>query len=297
MLERYVIHVTKACNMDCFYCYEQDKTSKYTKEEVLGTVEKIAANCKDKEFGVEFLGGEPMLAFDIIKAVYEYLEENYKGRVRDYVITTNGTILTDDMLAYLQENPKIVYAVSLDGTKWANQLRRFKGGAGAFEPVVANLKKAINGLSDEQISVHMVTHPFNVGNIFNSIKFIHSMGVKYIGVGTVESTMLIDAMYCERFVQEMDKVSQAIVSGELAGVEIDILNTVKPVDDVRTYIKDDTGKVIGESYGRSKDDITYTNEFNSVRTASPIGDVIVSLRRCVYENHQYRLGGNNDKIA
>ena len=33
-METYVIHVTKECNMNCLYCYEKDKTSTYTWEEV-----------------------------------------------------------------------------------------------------------------------------------------------------------------------------------------------------------------------------------------------------------------------
>ena len=77
MQERYVIHVTKKCNMSCIYCYEKDKTSKYTKDEVVNTAITIASKCKSDKFSIEFLGGEPMLAFDIVKAVYEALEKEY----------------------------------------------------------------------------------------------------------------------------------------------------------------------------------------------------------------------------
>lgn len=289
MLERYVIHVTKECNMDCFYCYEKDKTSRYTKEEIVALVEKIASECHEDMFGIEFLGGEPLMAFENIKTAYEYLETNYAGRVSDYVITTNGSILTDEILSFLKEHENVVYAVSMDGTKWANQFRRFKNGKNSFEVVVENLKTAMKELGEKQVCVHVVTHPFNVGNLFNSIHFLYNLGIRSIGVGTVESTMDIDDRYCNRFVAEMNLVSQWIILGIFSGLSIDVLEVLKPKNDVRTYIRDPkTNKVVGESYGRAKNDITSTNAFNSVQTYSPIGDVIYSLRECVYLNHKYR---------
>ena len=294
MLERYVVHVTKACNMDCFYCYEQDKTSQYTKEEVLATVEQIAANCKDEKFGIEFLGGEPLMAFDIVKAVYEYLEENYSGRVEDYVITTNGSILTDEIMEFIKSNSKVVYAVSMDGTRWANQFRRFKNGQNTHEIVVENIKRAVKELPQPQVNVHVVTHPYNVGNLYNSVKYIYNLGIRSIGVGTVESTMDIDAMYCERFVKELAHVSEDIINGTFDGLFIDVLENQPRFNDVRTYIKDENGKVIGETYGRSEGDITSTDIFNSVQTTSKMGDVIVALRACVYENHQNAKGAMHD---
>lgn len=295
MKERYVIHVTKDCNMNCTYCYEKDKTSSYTKEEILNLCRQIADNCEDEQFGIEFLGGEPLLAFDNIKAVYEVLEKEYPGRVSDYVITTNGTILTDEIIDFLEENQRVVYAISMDGTKWANQMRCFKNGKNSFEVVMENMKKALSAVGVQQVCVHMVTHPFNVASLYSSVKFLYETGIRNIGIGTVESTMDIDDRYCNRFVTEMDKVSCAIVSGELQSLSIDILDSVKPKSDVRTYIRDPkTNKVVGESYGRAGDDITHTDAFNSVPTYSPIGDVICSLRECVYKNHQYRWKENID---
>lgn len=48
MLERYVIHTTKICNMNCTYCYEQDKTSTYTWDEIKGVLDGIVANSVEK---------------------------------------------------------------------------------------------------------------------------------------------------------------------------------------------------------------------------------------------------------
>ena len=272
--------------MNCTYCYEKDKTSKYTEKEVVEVALNIAKSCKDEHFGIEFLGGEPMLAFDYIKAAYQALEEQYPDRVSSYVITTNGTILNDDVLNFLKENPKVYFAISMDGTRWANQLRVMKNGVNSFEIVVENIKKFKEALGTKQLGVHIVTHPYNVGSIFNSIKFLYGLGIRNIGVGTVESTISINSQYCDRFVSEMQKVSDAIHSNTFVGLTIDLFDNPKPETDQRYYIYDPkTGKTIGESYGRTSDDITDTKLYNSIPVSSPIGDVIVALRRCVYINH------------
>lgn len=292
MQERYVIHVTKQCNMACAYCYEKDKTSKYTKEEVVEVARNIAKNCKDKHFGIEFLGGEPMLAFDYIQAVYQVLEEQYPDRVSSYVITTNGTILTDEALDFLKQNPKVYFAISMDGTRWANQLRVMKNGVNSFGIVVDNIKKFKEKLGVRQLGVHIVTHPYNVGSIFNSIKFLYDLGIRNIGVGTVESTISINSQYCDRFVSEMQKVSNAIHDNTFNGLTIDLFDNPKPETDQRYYIYDPkTGKTIGESYGRTSDDITNTELYKSVPVSSLVGDIIAALRRCVYINHI--MGQNN----
>lgn len=297
MNERYVIHVTKACNMKCAYCYEQDKTSKYKTEEVVETARTIAKNCPAEEFGIEFLGGEPMLAFDTIKAVYEMLEKEFPGRVADYIITTNGTILNDEILEYLKANPKLYFAVSMDGTKWANQLRVMKDGTNSFDIVKANILKAIEVLSCEQVGVHIVTHPYNVGSIQNSIQCLYDMGIRSIGVGTIESTIRLTQEYCNRFIAELLEVSKKIKAGKYPGLLIDLFNSFKPESDKRHYIKDPvTGKTIGETYGRVEDDITEkdVDGFESIEVHSPVEEIILDIRRCVFENHWNIMEGNED---
>lgn len=287
MIERYVIHVTKLCNMRCLYCYEKDKTSIYTKEEILNLCKQIADNNKDIHFGIEFLGGEPMLAWDLIQVAYEFFESYCKNRVQNYVITTNGTILTDEQAEYLSHNPKIIYAVSMDGTKWANQCRILKDGRNSYDLCVTNIRKALE--NNLPVSVHIVTHHYNVANLHDSIIHLYNLGIRFIGVGTIETTRQIDMPYCNRFVYEMDLVSQDIINGALQNLHIDILDSLKPKNDVRTYIKDKTGKTIGETYGRSKNDITDTDIYHSIRTTSPVEDLIYGLRDCVYQNHQSRI--------
>ena len=294
-MERYVVHVTKECNCDCIYCYEKDKTSTYTWEEVKELIDSIVKYRTDDEFGIEFLGGEPLLAWDLIKKSYEYLESNKEINITDYVITTNGTVMTEEIADYISKNPKLRVAISLDGHIFANQLRVFKDSRkNTYNKVIEN----INFLKQYGVesSIHITSHPYNVAYIYSSINDLYKRGIRFIDVGTVESTMEIDKEYCDRFIKELDLVSEKIIDGTYPDLQIGLFNWLKPYDDVRSYIKDPiTGKTIAESYGRSGNDITHTDEYEVVRCEDKdeISKMIYHIRKTVYENHQKRLKEGN----
>lgn len=291
MLERYVIHVTKECNCDCLYCYEKDKTSEYTWEEIKHLIDKIIKCRTRNEFGIEFLGGEPMLRWDLIKQSYEYLENILEINVVDYIITTNGTIMEKEIADYLSKNKKIRLAYSLDGHIHANQLRVFKDSRkNTYHRVIEN----INFLKKYGIesTVHMVTHPYNVAMIADSIDYLYKFGIKIIDIGTVESVMKINKEYCDRFIEELDIVSKKIIDGTYSDLHIGLFEWLKPYSDVRSYIKDpETGKTIGESYGRSGNDITHTNDYNVIKCKhkDEISEMIYHIRKTAYDSHQKRL--------
>jgi sulfatase maturation enzyme AslB (radical SAM superfamily) len=187
-MERYVIHVTKRCQCLCIYCYEQDKTSEYTWEEIKELIDNIIKYNKDKEFQIEYLGGEPLLAFDLIKQATAYLESFKEIKVNNYAITTNGTILTDEITEWLKQNPKVSWLASLDGTKFMNQLRIFKDSKiNTYDIVIENCKKALKELGSNRIGIHMVTHPYNIAFLSKGIENLYNIGIRNIGVGTVES--------------------------------------------------------------------------------------------------------------
>lgn len=290
-MERYVIHVTKECNCDCLYCYEDDKTSTYTWEEIKELINKILKYRTSNKFGIEFLGGEPMLRWDLIRKSYEYLEGIQEVNVVNYVITTNGTIMNEEIADYLSKNSKLIFAVSMDGHKWSNQLRVFKESRkNTYDRVMENISFLKKYGVDS--SIHMVTHLYNVAYISSSIDHLYKKGIKNIDIGTIEKTMQIDEDYCKRFIEELDIVSKKIVDGTYPDLKIGLFEWVKPYEDVRSYIKDPkTGKVVAESYGRSGNDITHANDYEVIRCKDKdkISKMIYYIRKTVYDNHQKRL--------
>ena len=105
MLETYVLHITKECNMQCIYCYEKDKTSTYTWDELKTLLNNIIKH--NRNFNLEFLGGEPCLRTDLIKETVNYLESIENLNVDNYIITTNGTIINDELIDLMKKYQKI----------------------------------------------------------------------------------------------------------------------------------------------------------------------------------------------
>ncbi len=286
MKETYVIHITKKCNLDCLYCYEQDKESVYSFDEIKTYIDDIFKDIKNNIVHIEFLGGEPLSEFELLEKVYYYLENTYCENISDYTITTNGTFANDDIINFLIKNKNITIAISMDGTKYANQLRVFKNGKNSYDSIAENIKK----LQKNNIlpAIHIVTHPYNIGFMFDSIKHIYNdLNISNIGIGTVESTMQIDEEYCNEFKKQIKLVSDFITKNNLP-ISIDLFKYIKPISDIRTYVEDKiTKKVIFESYGRIENSIFNSNKYE-IRKCSEknsINDMINNIRIYAYNYH------------
>lgn len=293
-MERYVIHVTKQCNMNCLYCYEKDKTSTYTWEEIKAVIDDLIEYRTTDEFTIEFLGGEPMIAWDYIKDAYEYLEECNQVSIPEYAITSNGTIMNEEIADYISKNQKIRWAISLDGHLHGNQLRVFKDdNKNSYTKVMENI--ALFNRFNIHPSVHMVTHPYNVAFLKDSIDHLYAKGIRNIDPGIIESTMTIDQHFADRFISEIEKVSRLILEGKYPELRIGILEWLKPKNDIRSYIKDENGRVLAESYGRSGKDISHQDEkYDILRCEnSEISELIYYIRETVYKNHQALLKGGD----
>ena len=97
----FTIWVTRRCNLSCKYCYEGNnklaasmdiKTADKTIEFICKTIKKV-----DENINVIFHGGEPLLEYDLIKYFIKSLKENIDTRRINFGITTNGTIINDEI--------------------------------------------------------------------------------------------------------------------------------------------------------------------------------------------------------
>lgn len=284
-MEQYVLHVTHKCNLRCKYCYERERDITYTQEEIKKTCDEIA-KCKER-CNVEFIGGEPLLAFDHIQFAHEYLSEH--GNVEEFTISTNLTILTEVMLQWIIEHDDVRISVSLDGTRYANQLRVYpEGEVNAYDQTVANVKKLVHAIPKDRLSVHMVAHKYNVALIASSIRHIYELGVRHVAVGIIESTWRIDKDFALRYLEEMNQISRERMEGKLPDLQVSEQDGLKPKSDKRTYVYDDEGKMIFESYGRAEDDAITKGDVKSEVPSSPVGDFIHNIRTLTYQNHQAR---------
>jgi len=282
--ETYVLHITKQCNMQCRYCYEKDKTSKYTWEEIKYLLDNIIKY--NKAFSLEFLGGEPTLEPQYIRNTVEYLK-SIKDLDVNFVITTNGTLLPQDLVDLLKENNNISWHASMDGNTFMNCLRITKDGYNSHDLVLENHKLLEKEIGINRIGIHTIIHPFNVAFFSEGVKHLYENGVRCIGVGIIENTIKIGREFVLEYIKQHDIVSKEFHN--YPGLNLSSFSSLKPREDQRHYIRDDTGKVILETYGRAQDDIKDTEEFKTQPSYSDIGDLIVDLREFVYKRHHKRV--------
>lgn len=145
-LDTLILNITDACNLRCRYCcYSGDYRNTRSHgsgilsyAQIDSALSFLAANKKSETVLVGFYGGECFLHFDKIRYAIEKAEALF-GESVSFFTTTNGTLLTQDIIRWLFQH-NILINVSLDGTGAYNDCNRvFPGGQGSFDVVHRNL--------------------------------------------------------------------------------------------------------------------------------------------------------------
>ena len=149
-----VVAVTSACNFACPYCF-QDRRGGHMAPEVRDAlvrfVERRLASGQHSHLGVEWFGGEPLLAPEVIDELssqFMNLADRY-GVTYSAMIHTNGYLLDQDMVDFLEARAVKAAIVPLDGMAEAHDATRYlRGGAPTFERIMGNLLDEGEGGSD-----------------------------------------------------------------------------------------------------------------------------------------------------
>ena len=134
---------TEKCNFRCTYCYEDFAIGRMPPR-VISSVKRLIANRMNEVtlFDLEWFGGEPLLAKDIVLDVSHYALEIARAKGVNFTsyITTNGALLSQDLFRQLLEARVISYQISLDGNEEAHdRTRRTASGGGSFTQIWNNL--------------------------------------------------------------------------------------------------------------------------------------------------------------
>ncbi len=145
------LHVAHTCNLNCSYCFASQ--GKYHGDRALMSFEVgkqafdflIANSGTRRNLEVDFFGGEPSLNFEVVKQLVEYarsIEGKYNKNFR-FTYTTNGMILTDEMMEFINREMHNV-VLSLDGRREVNDhFRRDYTGKGSYDTIVPNFQRLV----------------------------------------------------------------------------------------------------------------------------------------------------------
>ncbi len=140
------LYVAQECNLACAYCYNDGGRAagpvRMMAPEVAEAAFRRFFTEPGRQYAASFYGGEPLLNFRTLRAAVETGRrlEGERGLKIAFSLTTNGTVLTDEMLDFLGEHFASA-TVSLDGPKVINDHFRRGTGGGSHDRAVANLRR------------------------------------------------------------------------------------------------------------------------------------------------------------
>lgn len=186
-LSSLVLNVAQGCNMHCSYCFA-DHGEYHAAPQMMDrrTAEKavdLLAGLTTKPFlYVYFFGGEPLLNKDVILHTVRYTNAKAAelGKNTMFGITTNGTILDDEILNCFNEN-KFAVLVSLDGPKETHDKQRcLTDGTGSFDLVQRNLLR-LSECSNIFLGCRATTTAEN-SSLREVVSFLDKLPLKYCHV-------------------------------------------------------------------------------------------------------------------
>ena len=144
--------IAQDCNLRCKYCFGDGGS--YGQERAVMSPETgraavdflIKASGPRKHLEMDFFGGEPLMNMPTVKAVTEYVHQREKetGKTIKLTMTTNGMLLNDENIKWLNDN-NFAVVLSLDGRKEVHDaVRPTAGGHGSYDRVVKNFHKFID---------------------------------------------------------------------------------------------------------------------------------------------------------
>src|SRR5882672_2586962 len=158
----HIFVVTLRCDHSCHYCQVSrqtaDKSTYDMSYETAGKSVELMMKSPARHVTLEFQGGEPLLAFDVIRYIVPLAKRRAEalGKDLDIVVTTNLANATDDMLFYLRdENIKI--STSLDGPAFIHNANRPRPGDNSYELTIQNIERARNILGYSKVAALMTT--------------------------------------------------------------------------------------------------------------------------------------------
>lgn len=149
-MNQLVLEVTSACNFKCQYCHQTNISNRNVKnmtfEIAKRGVDLLYEHSKDaNEIIITFYGGEPLINFDLIKSIVEYSNQKFLVKPLVYNMTTNASLISDEILDFLVNN-NFSILISLDGDKKIQNVHRkfYIDGGDTFQVVWSNITKIKN---------------------------------------------------------------------------------------------------------------------------------------------------------
>ena len=142
---RLVLNPTLECNFNCWYCYEKHdkgRMSKYTMQKIRNHVNFLINKRQIDSLHLDWFGGEPLLYFEeIVYPMTKYFKERLKKKQVGFRsgITTNGYLVTPEMINHFKEIDLSFFQITIDGNKERHDKVRRHYNTPSYDVIINNI--------------------------------------------------------------------------------------------------------------------------------------------------------------
>jgi sulfatase maturation enzyme AslB (radical SAM superfamily) len=166
----HILVVTLRCEHSCPYCQVSRRSADRARYDMTfdtaSRAVETALSSPSQHVKIEFQGGEPLLNFDLIRAIVPIARERAKqaGKAVEFVITSNLALLTDEILDFCKEH-RVLLSTSLDGPADLHNRNRPRPGNNSHALAVAGIERAQAVLGKERVGALMTTTQASLGRV------------------------------------------------------------------------------------------------------------------------------------
>ncbi len=254
------LHVSHDCNLRCGYCFAGTGdfgTGRMTMDidTAKAAIDFVAKKSeKRRNIEIDFFGGEPLMAFETVKATVDYarsIEEKYNKNFH-FTITTNGVLLDDDKINYINENMDNV-VLSIDGTPDTNDhMRKTVSGAGSYDVIMPKFKKLVDGRDSNKDYYARGTFTKHNLDFAQDVLHIADCGFKHLSVEPVASREDVPYALTEadlpRIYEEYEKLCDILLEKHNNGTDFNFFHFLIDLDQGPCVIKRLRGCGAGYEY-------------------------------------------------
>lgn len=221
------LDLTVECNLRCTYCFKE-KWNEHMEEHVAfdTIVWMLHASGPNKSLYVNFMGGEPLLRFRLIKKLVPFGKrraQQYGKRIH-FGMTTNGTLVSDEVVRFWRKWG-LGFHTSIDGTPDVQDKNRpTTGGRGSSRLVEKSVPKILE--YRPQTTARSTVVPETVATLVESYHYFRSLG--YVDLAFVPGGQhLWTADDVRVFEEQFREVGNALIADMRSGTFV----RVKGIDD------------------------------------------------------------------
>lgn len=253
------LHIAHDCNLRCKYCFAS--TGDFGKGRKLldfetgkAAIDFLLEKSKGRRnLELDFFGGEPLMNFEVVKQIVEYARSKEKEHNKNFrfTITTNGLLLTDDKVDYINKEMSNV-VLSIDGRKEINdKLRTCVDGSGSYDIIVDKYKNLVDKRGHDNYYVRGTFTKYNL-DFTKDVMHLNELGFDQISVEPVvgeESTgYALTEADLPRVFEEYETLSNEILKQRENGNKFNFFHFMLDLDQGPCAIKRLRGCGCGNEY-------------------------------------------------